>query len=109
MSKYEPCYHKGEKGFMDSDLVLNDIREWLKKTTDSQTLIDTADICLLFGKIENQEKEIERLTKGITEIIQYVNSLKLGSDEATYNKEGYAVDVYDIKKMLAELIGSDKE
>lgn len=61
MSKYEPCYHKGETGFMDTDLVLNDIRKWLNETNDEQTLIDTLDICLFFGKIENQEQEIKRL------------------------------------------------
>jgi len=54
--------------------------------------------------------EIERLNKGINEIIQYINLLELGSDhEETYNKDGYLVDVYDIEKMLVELIGSDKE
>ena len=61
-------------------------------------------------KLEKTNKEIERLKKGINEIIQYINSLELGSDhEETYNKEGYVVDVYDIEKMLVELIGSDKE
>lgn len=61
MSKYKPCYHKGETGFMDTDLILNDIRKWLNETNDGQTLIDTLDICLFFGKIENQEQEIQRL------------------------------------------------
>ena len=60
-------------------------------------------------EIKEKDKEIERLHKGIKEIIQNINSLELGSDQETYNKEGYQVDVYDIKEMLVELIGGEKE
>jgi len=77
----------------------------VKKLIYSQEDLDL----ILSLETETKDKEIERLNKGINEIIQYINSLELGSDQEPYNKEGYAVSVYDIEKMLVDLIGSDKE
>lgn len=56
--KYEPFYNE------NSDELINDIRNFLKITTEDQITIDTLDICHLLGKIDNlQEENKEILTK----------------------------------------------
>lgn len=94
---------------MSEEELINNIP--IKKDNKGDLYFRANEIENLINELEQEkDKEIERLNKGINEIIQYINSLELGCDhEETYNKEGYLVDVYDIEKMLVELIGSDKE
>lgn len=63
--KYEPIYNE------NSDELINDIREYIGKTNNDITNIDTLDICHLLGKIDNLNNIINETRRILGEYRHY--------------------------------------
>ena len=84
----------------NTDYLIKDIRKYVKNTNESQTNIDTLDLCHMLGKIEYLEekkrsleinvlvknKELERLNNIITELENYIQECltKIENDREWY-------------------------
>lgn len=47
----------------NTDYIIKAIRKYVKNTNESQTIIDTLDLCHMLGKIAYLEKRIDYINK----------------------------------------------
>ena len=64
--KYKPISNKY------TPIIIQEFRDWLNETRDSQTTIDTLDICHLLGEIDRLTKELQKEKNIRQEAINYI-------------------------------------